>query len=100
MYEGDNIAFDEHDPNYDSEEENGTEFIPVMSGLHREDIARSKMTLTAYKKTVEPPISEFFVSSDFDEIARTIFELEAPEYSYEFVKRLVNMSFDKSDKER
>jgi programmed cell death protein 4 len=100
LYEGDNIAFDEDDPNYDSEEETGNEFIPTLGGLHREDIAKSKMTLTTYKKTIEPPISELFVSGDFDEIARTIFELEAPEYSYEFVKRLVNMSFDKTDKER
>lgn len=91
---------DERDPNFDSEEETGNEFIPGIGSLHRQEIAKSKITLTQYKKIVEPPILEFFASSDFDEIARTIEETDAPEYSYEFVKRLVNMSFDRSDRER
>ena len=43
---------------------------------------------------------EFFVSGDFDDITRTIFEIDAAEYSYEFVKRLLNMSLDKGDRER
>jgi len=43
---------------------------------------------------------EFFVHGDTAEIMRAVQEVGAPEYSYEFVKRAINMSFDKGDRER
>lgn len=97
----DPCAMDEDDPNYDSEEDFSVP-IPRYSGLLRDDkdIARSKLTLTSYKKKIEPIIKEFFVSCDVNELVNSIQEIEAPEYSYEFVKRLINMSLDKDDRVR
>lgn len=43
---------------------------------------------------------EYFVSADLDEFFRCISELNEPVYSYEVVKRSVNMSLDKREKER
>jgi len=96
----DPTALDEHDPNYDSEEETQNIKIPTYSGLHREEIAKSKFTLTQYKKKVQPIIEEFFLSGDFEDTAVHLEEIEAPEYSYEFVKRLVNSAIDKEDNHR
>lgn len=90
-------ALDEHDPNYDSEE-GGDEF--VTPSLLRSAVGGSSMTLTAYKKVVEPLISEYFVHGDVAELFRGLQDIGAPEYSYEFVKRAINMSFDKGDRER
>ena len=95
----DPASLDQGDPNYDSEEEVGTGFIP--DAFHnRESVAKSKMTLTTYKKTVEPIISEFFVSGEIEEMLQNINDIGAPEYAYECVKRSVNMSLDKTDRER
>ena len=100
MYE-DSPALDEHDPNYDSEEETGYEYIPRVAPLDdREDVAQSKITLSSYKKAIEPFITEYFVSEDLDELLCSVQELGAPAYSYELVKRAVNMSLDKADRER
>lgn len=97
----DPCAMDQDDPNFDSEEDFSVP-IPKYSGLLRDDkdIARSKLTLTSYKKKVEPIIKEFFVSCDVDEVVNCILEIEAPEYSYEFVKRMINMSLDQDDRVR
>lgn len=92
-------ALDTHDPNYDSEEEIGNEYIPLASTL-RALVERSKITLTEYKRKIEPLISEYFIHSEFDEILQSLQEIGAPEYAYEFVKRSMNMSFDKGDRER
>lgn len=62
-------ALDENDPNYDSEEETKNIKIPAYSALHREEIAKSKLTLTQYKKKVQPIIDEFFLSGDFEDTA-------------------------------
>lgn len=98
-------ALDENDPNYDSEEETGNEYIPVGSPT-RDDIlaaydnGASPMTLTAYKKAIQPFIEQYFLSSEEEECKKSLLDLKMPQYSYEFVKRLVTMSMDKSDKER
>jgi hypothetical protein len=62
---------DENDPNYDSEEDT-KQIIPRVAPLSREDVGRSKMTLTAYKKLIQPVISEFFVSSDVFEVVLSL----------------------------
>jgi len=95
----DSYALDENDPNYDSEEDD-KQNIPRYAPLHRAEIAKSKLTLTTYKKLVQPIIAEFFSSGDLDDVACSIQEIEAPEYSYEFVKRLINASVDKTDHDR
>jgi len=98
----DSYALDERDPNYDSEELVGNEFIPTTSYtvLHRDDIAKSNITLTKYKKLIQPIMVEFFSSADIIELATRLEEISAPEYTYEFVKRIINKSCDKGDKER
>lgn len=67
----DGSALDEKDPNFDSEEETGFA-IPKRAALHRDRIANSKLTLTSYKKKVEPLISYFFVNEDINDIAGSI----------------------------
>jgi hypothetical protein len=64
----DPYALDENDPNYDSEEEVRPN-IPGTAPLHREDIARSKFTLTSYKKKIQPIINEFLTSFDIEGVA-------------------------------
>lgn len=68
----DSSALDKNDPNYDSEEEGGYVAIPTYAALHRNDIARSKITLSNYKKRIEPFILEFFVNEDVNDIASSI----------------------------
>ncbi len=68
----DSSALDENDPNFDSEEETGFVSIPKYSALHRDSIAKSKITLSTYKKSVEPIISEFFLNEDVNDIASSI----------------------------
>jgi programmed cell death protein 4 len=92
---------DHGDPNYDSETESDRGFIPdAFHQALRDGVAKSKMTLTAYKRTIAPILMEFFVSADVDDVINNIQEIGAPEYSYECVKRAVNMSLDKTDRER
>jgi hypothetical protein len=70
-------ALDEDDPNYDSEEETGKEFIPGTSENFdynpelRSAIKNAKMTLSEYKKLVEvaievvPPLISNFISHPY-----------------------------------
>jgi programmed cell death protein 4 len=92
------IALDHNDPNYDSEDEFNSEiYIPSDFNV---DIGNSKLKLTEYKRMIEPLIKEYFLGGEIDEVISSIQEINAKEYSYEFVKRIINMSFDKSDRER
>lgn len=99
-------AMDERDPNYDSEEETGREYIPSSRSLPtydpelRSSVKSASMTLPEYKKKVEKLLEEFFSSSDAAEYQRCVLELSCPEYSYELVKRAVSMSLDRGDRER
>lgn len=68
----DPYALDTHDPNYDSEDDDGKVKIPKYIVLQRQEIGQSKLTLTAYKKLIQPVIEEFFVSKDVDDVARTL----------------------------
>lgn len=104
----DDPAFiDEHDPNYDSEEETGFEYIPSASPPRNDYLldmrpitARAPMTLSQYKKKIEKMLQEYFVSAEVAEILQSIQELNVPEFSYELVKRAVSMSLDHSYKEK
>ena len=58
------------------------------------------MKLSEYKRFIEPLIKEYFLNGGMDEIINSLVEANAKEYSYEFVKRIINMSFDRSDRER
>jgi len=100
-------ALDERDPNYDSEEETGREYIPVISERIasydpelRSSVKTASMRLPEYKKKIEKYFLDFFLSGDLFEWKRCITELNCPEYSYELVKRAVSMSLDRSERER
>jgi len=100
-------AMDERDPNYDSEEETGREYIPdvptrlpVYDPELRSSVKTASMTLPEYKKEVEKFLEEYFSSGDTEEWKRCVMELNCPEYSYELVKRAVSMSLDRDDRER
>lgn len=106
IYE-DPAALDESDPNYDSEEETGFEYIPSVSPPRqgyvseiRAALPKAPMTLTQYKKKVENILEEYFVSGDVGEALQSVMELAVPEYSYELIKRAISMSLDKSYRER
>lgn len=100
-------ALDEADPNYDSEEETGNEYIPVSSPSRnsyadpgRDGMVETKMTLTQYKRSIQPFIEQFFLNAEEEEVKKNLIELNVPQYSYEFVKKLITMSMDRGDKER
>jgi len=91
-------ALDEHDLNY--EEDDGNDEEEYFAELTGAKVAAAPMTLTQYKRAIEPIITEYFDSGDVDEILICIQEINVPSYTYEFVKRAVNMSFDRTDRER
>lgn len=93
-------ALDEKDPNYDPDEENMEEYVPMNSGAI-DTTGQSIMTISEYKKLIIPLINEYFVNGDVDDALNTLCnDINTREYSHEFVKKIINMSFDKSDKER
>ena len=96
----DPASLDHNDPNYDSEAEADKGFVPDAFHQMRESVRASKLTLTAYKKVVTPLVIEYFSSGDMDDMLRNVHDIGAPEYAYECVKRAVNMSLDKTDRER
>lgn len=102
--EDDPIALDSHDPNYDSEDDEQVGYRHVPQKNYRAAlctvVGQAKMTLTAYKKAIEPIIKEYLASGEIDDVLASIDSIAAPEYSYEFVKKAINMSFDKGDRER
>jgi len=91
-------ALDEHDLNY--EEDDGFDEAEYFAELTGAKVAAAPMTLTQYKRAIEPIIKEYFDSSDMDELLICLQEINVPSYTYEFVKRAVNMSFDRTDRER
>lgn len=60
----------------------------------------SKLSLTKYKRIVERHIGEFFISGDFGDLLENVQSIGCLEFGYELVKRGINMSFDKGDRER
>lgn len=98
---------DEHDPNYDSEEEIGNEYIPSASPprndyhISRAEFAKpTPISLQQYKLKIEKFLTEFFVSGEVNEIVQSVTELEVPDFSYEFVKRSVSMALDHGFREK
>lgn len=91
----DEAALDSHDPNYNSEDEAYFVKVPTLSALHRNDIAKSRLTLTQYKKAVQPIIAEFFLSFDLNEVANSLqvyyvfFELKIKILSFPSVSYIV-----------
>ncbi|RYH30131.1 hypothetical protein EON65_06110 [archaeon] len=68
----DRFYLDQEDPNFDSEEEDGREKIPGSYIAGRKQIGQSKLTLTAYKKAVQPVIKEYFASGDIGDVVTSL----------------------------
>lgn len=64
------------------------------------DVSISSITLPNFKKIITPIIAEFFNHGDSAEVIDRVAEMDCPEYNYELVKRMINMSLDRSDRER
>lgn len=62
--------------------------------------ATSNMTLSEFKQRLRPIFAELWVSADLVECARSLEELQCPEYNFEVVKRAISLSLDKRDAER
>jgi hypothetical protein len=90
------LPTDHNDPNYDSEDESD-QYVP---GGDEFDVGLARITLSEYKKLIDPIINEFFRSGDVNDLAQSLQEIDAKEYSYELVKRIINKSLDKHDHER
>ena len=102
MY-NDPYACDPGDPNYEdpAEADAGPDFNTIYQfSDNRTGVGSSLMTLTAYKRSVQPIVKEYFVNGDVSNLLEEVAELGAPEYGYELVKRSINMSLDQGDRER
>jgi len=94
-------ALNSSDPNYDSEEETGKEFIPEIQKFSIDPTAEpGKLSLVKFKRAIEPIIEEYFVSGDLDEFFRSVLELDSSAHHYEVIKRAINISLDKQNRER
>jgi programmed cell death protein 4 len=104
-------AMDEGDPNFDSEDDNYAGFEAAERSINEQQqrfrraygdvaVGESKMTLTSYKQVVVPIIKEYLATGDIDECLLAIENVKASEYTYEFIKRAINMSLDQNDRER
>lgn len=58
------------------------------------------VTLAAYKAAIADIIKEFLLEEDYDECRLSLEELEAPSFGFEFVRRLVMLSMERSDRDR
>jgi programmed cell death protein 4 len=94
MYED---GVDPTDPSFDPSEYDD-EYVP--SPLLRGAVAQSAISLSEYKRAVEPLITSYFINGDTETLMETILVIYAPEYANEFFKRAIKMSFDKGDRER
>jgi programmed cell death protein 4 len=93
------------DPNYNSEDEDdGHDVVFVSEREYQNSPAaireQNAMSLTDYKKYCSDIITEFFVAKNFEETKQVVKDLGCPSFHFDFVKRLISMSFDQTDKER
>jgi len=58
------------------------------------------LALPAYKAAATELLKELFVSANYDEARAAFLAMRSSFFSYEFVKRAVTFSFDRTDKER
>jgi len=96
-------AIDDADPNFDSEEEGEDVVFVTAEGQavsNHKIVLGPMLSLAEYKRRVIVTLEEYFLSEDLDEVARSVNEMDSPEYYYELVKRSINLSLDKRDHER
>ena len=63
-------------------------------------VGESSMTLTEYKRSILPIVSEYLRTGEISDVITSIEQINAPEYAYEFVKRSITVSLDHKDRER
>ena len=68
----DEIAFDENDPNFDSEDDDGSLAV-TNNSLYREDIGKSRITLTTYKRKIETFITGIYYHFFLIQIYKTTY---------------------------
>ncbi|XP_071716993.1 MA3 DOMAIN-CONTAINING TRANSLATION REGULATORY FACTOR 2-like [Rutidosis leptorrhynchoides] len=85
----DNHFVNANDPNYSTSEENETNGIKKVCSRFEQ-----------YKKKAAVIVDEYFATDDVISTANEIKELEMPNYSYYFVKKLISMAMDRHDKEK
>eukprot|EP01025_Chloroclados_australasicus_P016432 TRINITY_DN1825_c0_g1_i1.p1 TRINITY_DN1825_c0_g1~~TRINITY_DN1825_c0_g1_i1.p1 ORF type:complete len:701 (-),score=132.04 TRINITY_DN1825_c0_g1_i1:372-2474(-) len=73
-------AYDENDPLYDPDEDDGT--------------------VQAYKDDVMTILLEYLENGDLNELLQSVQELSLPQYDYYLVKRAITIAMDRKDRER
>jgi hypothetical protein len=82
---GEKAILDKNDPNYDSADEAEIPKVPRKAW---------------FKEAVQKLLEEYFSSGDSSEALRSLLELQAPDFSAEFVKRAVIFAMERKERER
>ncbi|KAG1680411.1 hypothetical protein FOA52_015502 [Chlamydomonas sp. UWO 241] len=90
-WNGEDVALDRNDPNYDSDEERGV-VLTQQDWVKRE--------IQNYKREVKAIVVEYFESGDVGEVAVSLEDLGAPDFMHYFVKRALVLALDRKDRER
>mmetsp|Transcript_6467 Transcript_6467/g.12394 ORF Transcript_6467/g.12394 Transcript_6467/m.12394 type:complete len:471 (+) Transcript_6467:85-1497(+) len=109
-------ALDPRDPNYDSEDENLPGYVLTSDGFTAASPPRNSydpnlrapyvtamgpsLTLSEFKIRLGAALREYFEEGDADELRTCVDEWECPEFKWVVVKKSVEMSFDRGDRER
>jgi len=105
-------ALDHNDPLYDATDDD--DYILVSgeasySGSpgrhnydteHRRIVLGPQMLLSEFKRRCNSILDELFSSEDVDEAISSLKELGCPDWHYEIVKRAINLSMDRAERER
>ncbi|CAB4289659.1 unnamed protein product [Prunus armeniaca] len=84
-----NDVLDPNDPNFNSSEECEN---PIAK--------KERVDFEEYKKKATIIVEEYFTTDDITSTANEFRELDRPNYSYYFVKKLVSKAMDRHDKEK
>lgn len=90
---------DRGDPNYDSENDADVVFESSQYLTNGHSGPAPKFDLVEAKKKMADILSEYFVSAETSEAARSLEELQSQAFHYVFVKRAITMALDKHEHE-
>lgn len=109
------MKLDRNDPNYDSDEDRKGDYVfgsydegaaffgktpPRLSYLaDGTRVMGPVMTLSEYKRRMDPALQEYFDSEDANEFLRVVEELQCPEYAFELPKRAIALALDRRGRE-
>ncbi|GMH53732.1 hypothetical protein TrST_g8069 [Triparma strigata] len=108
-----NIILDKRDPNYDSEDENLAGYVLTSEGggagspprysynpEFRKTVVGPSLTLAEFKIRIDTGLTEYFDSGDGEEMIRIFEETGCAEFGFHMVKKAIEKSFDRGDRER